>query len=797
MPTPPGAPARRVLRNNRRGQSGLWSYGISGDVPIVLLRISDATKIEIVRQLVQAHSYWRMKGLTVDLVILNEDVSVYRQPLHDQITGLIAAGIEAQLLDKPGGIFVRRLEQIPSEDRVLLQSVARIVIDDENGTLAEQLELRRGAGTDHSRPAAAPVPRSRDAPRAAGRRAELIFHNGLGGFTRDGREYVITLQAGPDDARALGQRAGQSDISARSFPRAAAAYTWVRELPRIPADALEQRSGAATPAARLFIIRDEQTGQFWSPTPLPARGATPYVIRHGFGYTVFEHTENGIASELWIYVAMDAPVKFAVLKLRNVSGRRAGCPSPAIGNGCWAICGTKSLLHVQTEMDLNTGALLARNPYNTEFAERIAFVDVERPARTSPATARSFSAATARLAQPAALRRDAAFRQSRRGAGSVRRGAGGLRSGRGQEREIEFSPGRGPQRWRMCRTSIRRFRAGRRRPRGARRSLATIGTARSGAVQVETPDPAVNVLANGWLLYQTLELPPLGPHRILSIRRRVWLPRSIAGCHGAGARRAGTHARASVARRRAPIPRRRRAALVASAGGPRRAHAFLRRLSLAAVCDLPLCRVRRRHRRAGRERFRSSKAGPVKPEEEAYYDLPHRSEESATLYEHCVRAIEHGLKFGEHGLPLMGCGDWNDGMNLVGKRRQGRKRLAGVFPLRCADAIRRAGARTRATRLSPTAASRRRAQLRQNIEQHAWDGDWYRRAYFDNGEPLGSADQSGMPDRFPAAKLVGDSAARAIRQRVTPGDGSRRPAAGPARGRADPAVRSAVRQVRR
>ena len=168
-------PARRaapgVLRNNRRGQSGLWSYGISGDAPIVLLRIGDPDKIEIVRQLVQAHAYWRMKGLTVELVILNEDVSVYRQSLHDQITGLIASGIEAQMLDKPGGIFVRRLEQIPNDDRVLLQSVARIVLDDANGTLAEQLERReraRAAGPGARRPRAPRGPTAAQAPSRRG-----------------------------------------------------------------------------------------------------------------------------------------------------------------------------------------------------------------------------------------------------------------------------------------------------------------------------------------------------------------------------------------------------------------------------------------------------------------------------------------------------------------------------------------------------------------------------------------------------------------------------------------------------
>jgi cellobiose phosphorylase len=150
--------------------------------------------MEIVRQLIQAHSYWRMKGLTVDLVIMNEDVSVYRQSLQDQITSLISSGIEAQMLDKPGGIFVRRLEQIPNEDRVLLQSAARIVLDDEKGTLTEQLEHRRVL--DPSVPALTPT-RSGLADRLKPLpQRELIFPNGLGGFTRDGHEYVITLQPG-------------------------------------------------------------------------------------------------------------------------------------------------------------------------------------------------------------------------------------------------------------------------------------------------------------------------------------------------------------------------------------------------------------------------------------------------------------------------------------------------------------------------------------------------------------------------------------------------------------------------
>src|SRR5664280_2484690 len=398
-------PARRanpgVLRNNRRGQNGLWSYGISGDAPLVLLRISDTEKIEIVRQLIQAHSYWRMKGLTVDLVILNEDISVYRQSLQDQITSLISSGIEAQMLDKPGGIFVRRLEQIPNDDRVLLQSAARIVLDYEKGTLAEQLE--------HRSVLEPMVPtlritrfRSADLPAPLPQR-ELIFPNGFGGFTRDGHEYVITLQPG-QMTPAPWVNVLANPYFGTVISESGAAYTWVENahefrLTPWSNDPVQDTTGEA------FYIRDEQTGQFWSPTPLPARGTTPYVVRHGFGYTVFEHTEHGITSELWVYVAMDAPVKFSVLKLRNVSGRSRRLSVTGYMEWVLGDLRHKSLLHVQTEVDLRTGALLARNYYNTEFPDRIVFLDVNDAARTLTGDRKEFIGRNGSLSQPAAMKR--------------------------------------------------------------------------------------------------------------------------------------------------------------------------------------------------------------------------------------------------------------------------------------------------------------------------------------------------------------------------------------------------------
>jgi cellobiose phosphorylase len=727
-------PARRanpaMLLNNRRGQSGLWSYGISGDAPIILLRISDTEKIDLVRQLIQAHSYWRMKGLTVDLVILHEDVSGYRQALQDQITSLISSGLETQMLDKPGGIFVRRLDQISSDDRVLLQAAARVVLDDAKGTLAEQLEHRNIL--EPLVPALRPTrTRIADLPALPPPR-ELMFSNGLGGFTRDGHEYIITLQPG--------QMTPAPWVNVLANPtfgtvvsESGAAYTWAENAHEFRLTPWSNDPVQDTPGEACYI-RDEQTGQFWSPTPLPARGRTPYVIRHGFGYSVFEHTEYGIASELWVYVAMDAPVKFTVLKLRNVSGR----PRRLSVTGYWEwVLGDlrpKSLLHVQTEVDLKTGALLARNYYNTEFPGRIAFVDVNDGTRTLTGDRKEFLGRNGSLAQPAALKR--ARLSGKVGAGLDPCGALQVTFDLpdGQERETCFCLGVGNN----VADVQRLIRRGRQADasRMALEGVWSYWNRTLGAVSVDTPDPSVNVMANGWLLYQTLSC-------------RLWGRTGFYQSGGAYGFRdqlqdvmALVHSEPALTREhllRAAAHQFREGDVQhwwhPPAGRGVRTHFSDDYLWLPyATCRYVACVA---DTGVLDERVPFLEGRPVKPQEEAYYDLPNRSEEVATLYQHCVRAIEHGLTFGAHGLPLIGCGDWNDGMNRVGREGRGESVWLAFFLY---DVLTQFAGLARAHNDSPVAdrCLAQAQQLQQNIEQHAWDGQWYRRAYFDNGAPLGS-----------------------------------------------------------
>ena len=311
--------AASVLVRNRRRQSGLWGYAISGDLPIVLLQIADTSNIELVRQLVQAHAYWRLKGLAVDLVIWNEDHNGYRQRLQEQIVGLVAAGVEAHVVDRPGGIFVRHAEQIAPEDRVLFQSVARAIITDSRGMLSEQINRRMPP--ELRTPRLVPTRTYRPQPAAATESPAngLILFNGTGGFSPDGREYVIAPMEGNTTPAPW--------VNVLANPRfgtvvteSGLGYTWSENAHLFRLTPFHD-DPVGEPGGEALYLRDEETGHFWSPTSSPCGGTAPYVTRHGFGYSMFEHTEDGIRSELTIFVALDAPVKFSTLKVSNQSGR--------------------------------------------------------------------------------------------------------------------------------------------------------------------------------------------------------------------------------------------------------------------------------------------------------------------------------------------------------------------------------------------------------------------------------------------------------------------------------------------
>jgi cyclic beta-1,2-glucan synthetase len=720
-----------IIARNQLGQSGLWRFGISGDLPIVLLHMGDINRIGLVRQVLQAHAYWRMKGLAADLVIVNEDFSGYRAVLQDQIMGLINAGPEAQVIDKPAGVFVRRAEELSEDERVLLQSVARIVFSDRAETLIEQVERRVSA--ERTSDLLEPVRQAAVEPVDPLAARERIFSNGLGGFTRDGREYVVTLEPGQNTPAPWANVIASPHIGT-VVSESGSAYTWAENahefrLTTWHNDPLSDSSGEA------FYIRDEETGAFWSPTPLPARGGSGYVCRHGFGYSVFEHYEDGIGSELFTYVAMNAPVKFVVVKLHNQSKRARSLSL----TGYWELVLGEwrhaNLMHIVTEPDLHSGALIARNAYGRECANRVVFAQVSERERSVSGNRTEFIGRNGSLAKPAAMRRKRLSGRTGAGFDPCAAIQTRIKLAAGQGHEIVFVFGAAASAD-EARQFIQQF-GGR---AGAREALETVWdywNRTLSAVNVDTPDPELNVLANGWLVYQT-------------ISSRLWGRSGYYQSGGAYGFRdqlqdtmALIHATPWLAREQ----------LIRCAGRqflkgdvqhwwhppngqgvrtrfsddylwlPYAACRYVRATGDTGVLDESI------HFLEGRELY---------AEEEAYYDQPQRSSEAASLYEHCVRAIKHGLRFGAHQLPLMGSGDWNDGMNLVGREGRGESVWLAWFLVENLDLF--AGlARDHDDGDFAELCSNQAALLRNNIEKNAWDGAWYRRAWFDDGTPLGSS----------------------------------------------------------
>ncbi len=722
-----------IISENRRGQSGLWGYAISGDLPIVLLRISDQSHIDLARQLIQAHTYWRLKGLAVDLIIWNEDHAGYRQLLHDQIMGLVSSAIVADLKDQPGGIFVRSTDQMPEEDRILIQTVAHVIISGSRGKLINQV-MQRG-GLKIAVPRLIPSRTHRDAPvpQTAPPRHDLLFFNGLGGFDSASREYVIlTSHAQKTPAPWVNVLANPSFGTVVS--ESGMAYTWAdnaHEFRLTPwhNDPVSDNSGEA------FYIRDDERGRFWSPMPLPRRGFEPYTTRHGFGYTVFEHTERFIQSETWVYTALDAAVKFIVFKIRNRTGRTRRISVTGYAEWVLGDLREKNAMHIITEVDHQSGAILARNPYNTEFPNRIVFFNTSASMRTVTGNRTEFLGRNGTLSDPAVMKRQHLSGKVGAGLDPCAAIQVPLELLEGEEKEIVFTIGMGRNVSEA--RKLAQFYSDPVTAAEALQAVRNYWTDRLGALQVITPDPSLNVMTNGWLLYQTLSC-------------RLWARTGYYQSGGAFGFRdqlqdvmALIHTEPNFAREQLLLCASRQFEegdvqhwWHPPLGRGVRTQCSDDYLWLALTTGYYIMRTGDRNILDASVPFINGR--PVSQEEDSYYDLPTRSTETASLYEHCLRAIKRGLRFGIHGLPLMGSGDWNDGMNMVGIQGKGESVWLGFFLY---DVL---------TQFSKIAGSRgdtsveelcrkEALQLRLNIEQHAWDGLWYRRAFFDNGVMLGSA----------------------------------------------------------
>jgi cellobiose phosphorylase len=716
-----------ILVKNNRGQNALWPYSISGDLPIVLLKIEDYTDMDLVRQMIQAHTYWRLKGLSVDLVIWNDSHDGYRQVLQNEISGLIGN----QTTDKPGGIFVRSSDQISSDDRVLFQTVARAIITTGGGSLTDQVN-RRGYGRAVM-PAINPTHAYIASVSSVVLPADLLFFNGYGGFSKDGREYVIGFLNGKMTPAPWVNVIANPDFGT-VISESGQCYSWAENAHEMRLTPWEN-DPVSDSGGEAFYIRDEESGHYWSPTPLPSAGKSAYIIRHGFGYSVFEHEEGAIYSQVWVYVDVAASVKFTRIKLKNNSGRPRRISVTGYTEWVLGELRPKSAMYITTEIDAESGAMFARNPYNTEFAGRVAFFDAEGAGKTFTGDRNEFIGRNGSLKNPAAMSR---VRLSGKIGVSLDPCAAiqvYYDLAEEQEKDVAFKLGEGKN-WQEASDLAKRFRSTDSIQEALDKVIANWRNITE-ALHVETPDAAVNMMANGWLTYQTLA-------------SRMW---GRSGFYQSGGAFGFRDQLQDVLSLMQAEPQIARAQLLLAASRQFKEgdvqhwwHPPLGRGVRTRCCDdfLWLAFVTNRYViRTGdwnilNEWIPFLEGRQLNPGEESYYDMVPQSDQHATLYMHCVRAIKNGLHFGSHGLPLMGTGDWNDGMDRVGRQGKGESVWMAFFMYDILTQFKHVAEVQKDADFAAQCENEAR-KLKENVEKNAWDGNWYRRAYFDDGTPLGSA----------------------------------------------------------
>lgn len=721
------------LKDNRLGQSFLWSYGISGDLPIVAISVDDIYDTHLIKQVLIAHKFWRLRGLKTDLLILNEEKGGYQNPLQDQLETLIHAyGFGNNV---SGGVFLKSLEQISAEELTLLLSSASVFLVASRGSLRQQL-ITPFPDT-HYPSDFTPDGQHKENASSNLPFLELPFFNNLGGYSSDGKTYSIYLG-----------------------PHAHTPAPWVNVIANPQFGTLVTEGGNGTtwydnsqtnrltpwsndpilnPIADAIYIKDQESGIFWTPTPSPIRELDAYRINHGQGFTTFEHNSHGIEQQLSIFVPMDKkgglPLRIQRLLLRNTSAYTRSFTITAFSELILGTNKEETQMHVQTEWDEESQSLFANNYYNPHFGGYTAFASSMPLAASYTGDRTEFLGRNGTAADPAALNRSGLSNCAEPGLDPCLALQIKLTIPPGESREAVFTLGYAPSAA-HARNLISQTRFS--------GSVDKMFTATQGwwddllgALQIKVPDLIVNFAVNRWLLYQCLSC-------------RIWGRTGFYQSSGAYGFRDQLQDVLALVYSQPEIAKDHILKTAArqflegdvqhwwhaeSGGGIRTRYSddllwlpFAAAQYVRTTGDVSILQ----------EEVPFLKGPLLEEDQHEIYSVPEITSEKASLLEHCHRALKKGLTAGPHGLPLIGGGDWNDGMNRVGIQGRGESVWLAWFLIHVMHDFTEMLTTTNYSEPIPDYAIEAE-RLAAAIEARAWDGAWYRRAYYDNGSTLGSS----------------------------------------------------------
>lgn len=728
-------PPTHLRATNINKQSSLWPSGIGGDLPIVVVGIAEQKDISAIRKLLRCQEYLRKKGLTYDFVIINENEAAYHQNLQDEILQQIRTTGNQSWLNKTSGIYILRSDITPNKVMAHIQAVARVSLSARE-PLSEQV-LRRALQEKYPEPAFFPlnskIKKNVDTPKE-NQKLPLKFFNDLGGFSQEGKEYVIRLNKNQWTPlpwiNVIGNKLGfgfQVSESGSSF-------TW----------AINSQSNRITPwsndpiidpSGEVIYIRDDETGEIWTPTPLPIRSQNSYTIRHGQGYTFFEHDDHGIEHSLKQFVPNDDTIKISLLKLKNLSLRKRKLSIFSYTEWVLGTRREKTSPFIVCDIDPESKAIFAKNPHDNEFSNQVSFADISPLNRTFTCSRNEFIGRNGDYANPAALTR--AGLSQKRGTGqdpcAVIHTSIELQVGEDFEMSILLGQCEDEHQARQLTLKYRNLDVA----KNALDKVIHFWSDMTETIQIKTPEPAMDLLMNHWLLYQTLSC-------------RYWSRTAFYQSGGAFGFRdqlqdsmAFVYAAPKLTRDHIlrASQRQFKEGDVQHWWHPPSGRGVRTKMTddLLWLPFVVSFYIQTTGDKSILEEVTSFLEAPLlKSSEEDSYTLPNVSSESATLLEHCLRAINHSLSLGQHDLPLIGTGDWNDGMNRVGIEGQGESIWLGWFLYKVLEDFLPLCDQPELASNRTTYESHMKI-LKLSLEKNGWDGEWYKRAYFDDGSPVGSS----------------------------------------------------------
>jgi cyclic beta-1,2-glucan synthetase len=719
---------RDVLLAARPCKNRLWGRGISGDDPILLVRVADP-EAPLVLETLAAQRYLRSCSVRLDLVFLDEQASGYQSDGAGTLLRRLAQTEAADWLNRHGGVYVFATDTLSDDDRRNLEASARVVLDTRDGSLAGRM------ARTSERPPHLPrfEPTRADEPLRGGRRARgLLFDNGTGGFTEDGREYVISVQAGKPTPAPWCNVIANAEFGCL-VSESSLGTTWSMNSGENRLTPWRNDPVFDTPSEVLYL-RDEETAAVWSTTPLPAGRDDDTLVSHGAGYSTYEKESHGVAQEMTVFVPPDAPLKVVRLRIRNSLERHRRLTVTYYAEWVLGVRREEQRPYIISEFERSNACLLATCDWSAEFAGRVAFLASKQKAHGFTTDRMEFLGRRGDYARPEALERWGLSGCVDPGVDPCAALQVHVELDPGQATEIHFLLGEAANRDEALEL-VSRFRD-RAAVDAAWAGCRAFWDGLLGQVVVKTPEPAMDLLLNRWLLYQTLSARVFGRTAFYqssgAFGYRDQLQDVMALFHAAP-ERARAHILNAAAHQfeqgdvlhwwHPPSGR----GVRTRCSDDMAWLPYVTTAYVAATGDTGILQ----------EVVPFLAGEPLRPDEIDRY-AQYDAGTSAPLLEHCRRALERASTAGPHGLPLMGAGDWNDGMNLVGIAGRGESVWLGWFLCDAMDRFAALNARLN----DSSEASKwevRADALRAKIQACAWDGSWFLRAFHDDGSLLGSS----------------------------------------------------------